>query len=98
MGKKRISLGDQIRQAVKDAPTSRNAICRAAGIDPAALSRFVSGKLGLMLPALNALSAVLGLRIVVDPSVAVPSAGKAGRPRKTANTAGKTKAPRRRAR
>lgn len=65
MSKRQVKLGDQIRLAVKAAPMSRNALCKAAGIDKGALSRFMAGKVGLMLPSLEALAAVLDLHIVV---------------------------------
>ena len=80
MSKRRISLGDQIRQAVKDAPTSRNALCKAAGIDPGSLSRFMAGTVGLSLPTLNALADVLCLRVVTDGQPKLPAPGKPGRP------------------
>lgn len=80
MRKKRISLGDQIRQAVRDAPTSRNALCKAAGIDPGSFSRFMSGTVGLSLETLNALAAVLSLRVVTDGQAKLPAPGKPGRP------------------
>jgi transcriptional regulator with XRE-family HTH domain len=66
MSKSRISLGDQIRRAVEAFPMSRNALCKQAGIDKAALSRFMAGKTGLTLASLEALMGVLGLRLVSD--------------------------------
>lgn len=66
MNKKRISLGDQIRQAVEAAPMSRNALCKAAGIDKGSFSRFMAGKVGLTLANLEAVADLLGLQIVAD--------------------------------
>ena len=63
MSKKRASLGDQIRQAVKDAPMSRNALCKAAGIDKGSFSRFMAGRVGLTLANLEAVAAILDLHI-----------------------------------
>jgi transcriptional regulator with XRE-family HTH domain len=62
---KQIKLGDQIRLAVKAAPMSRNTLCKAAGIDKGALSRFMAGKVGLMLPSLEALADALDLHIII---------------------------------
>lgn len=66
MGKKRISLGDQIRQVVKAMPMSRNALCKTAGIDKGSFSRFMAGQATLGLAKLDALADVLRLRIVAD--------------------------------
>ena len=82
MTKKRISLGDQIRQAVKDAPMSRNALCKAAGIDKGSFSRFMARKVGLSIPTLDALAEVLRLDVVAGKPIKLPPPGKPGRPRK----------------
>jgi len=63
MSKKRTTLADQIRQAIDDSGMSRYAICKATGIDQAALSRFMSGKVGLMLASLESLACLLELEI-----------------------------------
>ena len=66
MSKKRMNLGDEIREAVKAAPMSRNALCKAAGgIDKGSFSRFMGGKVGLELSNLEALADVLDLHIAV---------------------------------
>ena len=91
MGKKTVKLSDDIRKAVDTAGVSRQALCRAARIDPAAMSRFMAGTVGLRTLHLDSLAAVLGLRIVVSgqrpPIPVLPM----GRPRKAAN-AGKRRA------
>lgn len=63
MAKRRIKLSDQIRQAVDESGLSRYSICKAAGIDQATMSRFMAGKVGLLLVTLDALADVLGLDI-----------------------------------
>ena len=68
MGKKRIRFSDQIRQAVDSSGRSRYRICKEAGIDQATFSRFMSGKVGMALPTLDALADVLGLDIVMTKS------------------------------
>jgi len=68
MGKKRIRFSDQIRQAVDSSDLSRYRICKEAGIDQATFSRFMSGKVGMALPTLDALADVLGLDIVMTKS------------------------------
>jgi transcriptional regulator with XRE-family HTH domain len=65
MGKKRVKLSDQIRQAASKYKTSQRRLAVAAGIDPAALCRFVRGERGLMLPSLDALADTLDLHITV---------------------------------
>ena len=65
MGKKRIRFSDQIRQAVDSSGLSRYRICKEAGIDQATFSRFMSGKVGMALPTLDALADVLGLDIIM---------------------------------
>jgi len=77
MHAKRKSLGDQIRAAVKASAMSQNALCRATAIDKAAMSRFVTGKVGLQLANLEAVADHLGLHL----TTAKP-AGKAKTPRK----------------
>ena len=64
MGKKRATLGDEIRQAVNASGMSRYAICKVTGIDQASFSRFMAGKVGLTLANLAAVADVLDLHIV----------------------------------
>lgn len=78
MGKKRIRFSDQIRQAVDSSDLSRYRICKEAGIDQAAFSRFMSGKVGLSMRTLDALADVLGLDVVAKAKTdAAPSGRKA---------------------
>jgi hypothetical protein len=60
------SLTDQIRDAVKASQQSRYSLCKATGIDRGSMSRFMSRQQGLSSAALDALAAVLKLRIVSD--------------------------------
>lgn len=60
---KRISSA--VRRAIEASSLSRYAICKAAGIDQAAMSRFMAGKSGLTTASLDALADVLGLEIVI---------------------------------
>lgn len=65
---KRIpSFADSIRRAIKDSGRSRNSICKATGIDPAAMHRFFRGANWLSEPAMNALARELGLIVIVAP-------------------------------
>ena len=65
MSKQRSLLTGQVRRAIADSGLSRYAISKASGVDQAALSRFMAGKVGLTLTSLDALADVLNLRIVV---------------------------------
>lgn len=60
---RRLSLTDQIRRAIDESGESRYAIWKATGIDQAALSRFMAGKTGLSLDALDVLADHLRLTI-----------------------------------
>lgn len=61
MGKHRVKLSDQIRQAVATCGKSRYQIFKATGIDQATLSRFLSGERGLEMSTLDALADYLNL-------------------------------------
>lgn len=77
MSKKRLKLSDQIRKAVDASSLSRYAICQAAKIDNAVMSRFMAGKSGLNMETLNALAKGLDLNIVAGS--AAPRGRKAGK-------------------
>jgi transcriptional regulator with XRE-family HTH domain len=62
--KKRATISDQIRQVIESSGLSRYEICKQAGIDQAAMSRFMSGERGLSTSTLDKLADVLGLEIV----------------------------------
>ena len=82
MGKKRVTLSDQIRQVVNDSGVSRYAICKASGIDQGQFSRFMAGTKGLSIGALDNLADVLGLNIVTTGKRPEIPRRKPGRPRK----------------
>ena len=73
MGKRRVKLSDQIRQAVDASGLSRYRVCKELGIAESTMSRFMSGQGGLSMEYLDALADLLGLNI---------AAGEVRRPRK----------------
>lgn len=76
MGRKRVKLIDQIRRAASECDMSHYGLAKAAGMDVAAVSRFISGTRGLSMESIDALAAVLKLRIVSDKPKARKSGGK----------------------
>jgi hypothetical protein len=71
------TLSDQLRQIIADSGMSRYAICKAAGIDPAHLHRFLHNQQGgrLTNDTIDKLGTVLRLRLVVDADDRPGSAG-----------------------
>ena len=63
MGKNRVKLSNQIRQAVDASGLSRYRICKTLGIDQSTMSRFMSGQGGLSMEYLDALADLLELDI-----------------------------------
>jgi len=59
-------LSDEIRAAIVNCGISRYRISKETGIDPAALCRFMQGKVGLTTDTLDKLAECIGLRIVAD--------------------------------
>jgi transcriptional regulator with XRE-family HTH domain len=64
----RTKLSDQIRQAIKNSGMTRYRLACESGVDQAALSRFVHGKVGLSLDAIDRVGLVLALHVVVRPA------------------------------
>ncbi|MGD0654664.1 MAG: helix-turn-helix transcriptional regulator [Thermoguttaceae bacterium] len=64
--KKIILFSDELRAAIANAPISRYRLWQLTGIDQASLARFVAGKEGLSLVAIDKIAQTLGLHIVVD--------------------------------
>ncbi len=64
MGKKRVKLSDQVRQAVDESGMSRYAICKVLDMDQAIMSRFMTGKGGLSMANLDVLADLLELDVV----------------------------------
>jgi transcriptional regulator with XRE-family HTH domain len=83
MMESKTPISDAVRKAVERSGLSRYEICKRAGIDQAAMSRFMAGKTGLTTTSLDALADVLGLRIVADGPVNVLPAEKPGRKKGT---------------
>jgi hypothetical protein len=61
VGKQRVKLSDQIRQAVDASGKSRYRICKELGMGEATMSRFMAGKGGLSMEYLDALADLLSL-------------------------------------
>jgi hypothetical protein len=65
MGQTRVpALSEQLRQAIRDGGRTLGQLARATGVDTPRLSRFVRGERRLTLPAVDAVAAALGLRLV----------------------------------
>jgi transcriptional regulator with XRE-family HTH domain len=64
MGAKRRKMSDRIRKTIESATVSRYRIAKDTGIDEATLSRFVAGKSGLSMEALDALFEYFDLDVV----------------------------------
>jgi transcriptional regulator with XRE-family HTH domain len=60
-------LGEQIRKAIGASKLSRYAICKRAGIDQSAMSRFVVGKSELTVDGIERVADALGLEVVIQP-------------------------------
>ncbi len=62
MASKRLQFSEELRRAIDKSEMSRYAICKKTGIDQAVLSRFMHGKTGLSIRAVDLLYACLGLK------------------------------------
>ena len=63
MASRTRAISEQLRQAIDSSAMSRNAICKATGIDKAAMSRFMAGKTGFSTSSVDKLAALLGLEL-----------------------------------
>jgi hypothetical protein len=61
--KQRLSLSDELRQAVERSGVSRYSIWQQTGIDQGSLSKFMDGERGLGMESIDKLAALLGLHI-----------------------------------
>ena len=63
------TFSNQLRRIIEDSGLSRYAICKAAGLDPSHLHRFVKDLPGgrLTNDSIDRLAVALGLRLVQDP-------------------------------
>ena len=78
MSKKRITMNEQVRRAIRESGVSRYAIFKACGLHKRGLSLFMNGKRGLNLTTVDALADVLGLALVVRKPVRVSPPAKPG--------------------
>ena len=62
-----MKVMETLRRAIKTADVSRYAICKATGIDKAALSRFVHGERGLDGSSIEKLADYFGLELLPAP-------------------------------
>ena len=60
MSARRCKFSDQIRQAILASKKTRYRLAKETGIDTATLSRFIHGKGGLSIEAIDALANLLG--------------------------------------
>lgn len=65
--KQRLSLSDELRQAVERSGVSRYSIWQQTGIDQGSLSKFMDGERGLGMESIDKLAELLGLHIVAKP-------------------------------
>ena len=65
--KQRLSLSDQLRQAIERSGVSRYSIWQQTGIDQGSLSKFMDGERGLGMESIDKLAELLGLHIVAKP-------------------------------
>jgi hypothetical protein len=61
--KQRLSLSDELRQAVERSGVSRYSIWQQTGIDQGSLSKFMDGERGLGMESIDKLAELLGLHI-----------------------------------
>jgi len=59
-------LSDQLREAIVKADVSRYEISQETGVDQAALSKFVLGRRGISVDAMDAVGLYLGLSITAS--------------------------------
>ena len=64
MRTRKLTFADEIRTAITESGLSHYRICKETGIDKGAMSRFMSGKVGVTLDALNRIATVLDLHVV----------------------------------
>jgi hypothetical protein len=61
--KQRLSLSDELRQAIERSGVSRYSIWQQTGIDQGSLSKFMDGERGLGMESIDKLADLLGLHI-----------------------------------
>ncbi len=65
--KQRLSLSDELRQAIERSGMTRYSIWQQTGIDQGSLSKFMDGERGLGLESIDKLAELLGLHIAAEP-------------------------------
>lgn len=65
--KQRLSLSDELRQAIERSGLSRYSIWQQTGIDQGSLSKFMDGERGLGMESIDKLADLLGLHIAAEP-------------------------------
>lgn len=63
MGKNRVSLSEQIRQAILASGMSRYRICQEIGITQPTMTRFINGQAWFSMPTLDKIADLLDLNI-----------------------------------
>lgn len=58
-----MTFSEQLRQAIEADPRSRYELCKASGMAPAAMSRFMNGQAGLTTTSIDKLLPALGLQL-----------------------------------
>lgn len=61
--KQRLSLSDELRQAIERSGVSRYSIWQQTGIDQGSLSKFMDGERGLSIESIDTIAELLGLHI-----------------------------------
>jgi transcriptional regulator with XRE-family HTH domain len=72
MSKKKPSLTDTLRAAIRQSGLTNYRIAKATGIDEANLGRFARGELSIRLDKADKLAAYLGLRLTPDADAVPP--------------------------
>jgi plasmid maintenance system antidote protein VapI len=60
---RRESFSDQLRRAIDESGMSRYAVCKAIGVHQSTMSKFMNGKGGMSIEALDRLGELLGLHV-----------------------------------
>jgi hypothetical protein len=62
----RAGLADQLREAIRGSDQSLNRLAHVTGVDSGRLSRFMTGRRGLTLDALDRIVRALRIRLVAE--------------------------------
>lgn len=58
-----MTISEQVRKAIEKSGLSHYEVCKRAGVDQAAMSRFMAGKRGLSLSTVDRLAEALDLEL-----------------------------------